>query len=159
MFPPFAEPVLNASMPLPPLAPELGVEILIAPLLVCVPSPLLIETDPPVAIVLRPDTIPNPPPTPLVPLPTATQTQPPRPAVPAPDPTSTAPLLPVFDVPLLNTSRPLAPAVPTFAVATTTAPLLFAEPSPSTPTSDPAELHRSNLAKIADAAPADKKRD
>jgi hypothetical protein len=73
-------------MPLVPLAPEFDDETTIVPLLVCVPSPLLMDIDPPVALVLLPEHRVSLPPMPLVPLPTVIETAPPLPAVAAPEP-------------------------------------------------------------------------
>ena len=48
LFPSLAEPELNTSRPLAPVAPEFALRTAITPLLVDVPSPLSMLTDPPV---------------------------------------------------------------------------------------------------------------
>ena len=101
-----------------------------APLLVCVPSPLLTTTVPPVTSVLRPELMAISAPAPLVPLPAVTTTAPPRPDEAAPEPTMTQPLLPSFEDPVLNTKLPLEPETPEFEERTATMPLLVAVPSP-----------------------------
>ena len=53
-LPPLADPELNTSRPLLPAAPPFADVTLIDPLLVCVPSPLPIATDPPLDAVERP---------------------------------------------------------------------------------------------------------
>jgi hypothetical protein len=45
-------PELNVSAPLKPAVPAFAVRIEIAPLVVAVPSPVVIETEPPVTTVL-----------------------------------------------------------------------------------------------------------
>jgi hypothetical protein len=45
-------PELNVSAPLKPAVPAFAVRIVIAPLVVAVPSPVVIETEPPVTTVL-----------------------------------------------------------------------------------------------------------
>ena len=72
LFPAFAVPELNASSPLEPDAPPFALPTRTAPLLVCVPSPLVATSVPPVAAVLRPAAALSLPPDPLVPLPALT---------------------------------------------------------------------------------------
>jgi hypothetical protein len=55
LFPELAVPLLNTNMPLAPVPPALAVRIFTDPLVVKVPSPLHIVTDPPVTTVLRPE--------------------------------------------------------------------------------------------------------
>ena len=52
LFPALADPELKASSPLEPETPPFALPTHTAPLLVCVPSPLLAATPPPVAAVL-----------------------------------------------------------------------------------------------------------
>ncbi len=55
LFPPHAVPELNMSRPLPPPVPLLLVLVTTVPLLVCLPSPLVIVIKPPLASMDRPD--------------------------------------------------------------------------------------------------------
>jgi len=55
LFPPFALPELNTSMPLTPPLPELKLRMVTIPLLVAVPSPLERLNAPPVWTTLRPE--------------------------------------------------------------------------------------------------------
>ena len=83
-LPVFDVPELNTSIPLAPPAPPFALRITTLPLLVCVPSPLISTSAPPVDIVLRPASTLAAPPAPLV---TAelTVTAPPVPPVAAPE--------------------------------------------------------------------------
>ena len=85
LLPVFDVPELNTSIPLAPPAPPFALRITTLPLLVCVPSPLINTSEPPVRIVLRPPITLATPPAPLVPLPTLTVTAPPVPPVAAPE--------------------------------------------------------------------------
>ena len=125
-----AEPELNTSRPLAPAVPEFALRTAITPLLVDVPSPDSMLTEPPVCAVLRPDSKLRAPPMPLVPLPAEIVTMPPRPPIAAPEPMISPPLFPAFDVPVLNTSILLDPDAPEFALRITMLPLVDAVPSP-----------------------------
>ena len=97
LSPPLAVPELNTNIPLVPDAPALADRIFTVPLLVAVPSPLSIDTDPP-AFVFDPTpatTEKLPPPVP--PKPADTDTAPPVAAVDDPAVTVTEP--PFFDAP------------------------------------------------------------
>ena len=112
LLPVFDVPELNTSIPLAPPAPPFALRITTLPLLVCVPSPLISTSEPPVRIVLRPPSTLAAPPAPLVPLPTLTVTAPLVPPVAARANQGAVPLGPPFDVPELSTSMPRRPAAP-----------------------------------------------
>jgi len=82
---PFADPVLNNIVPLPPTGPESEVLRSIDPLEV-VPYPEVIETRPPDNDKDSPADMTTSPPSPLFPEPTVTYTEPPRPDVDEPVP-------------------------------------------------------------------------
>jgi len=105
LFPPLLVPELKKSAPLAPNTPAFKLRITIVPLVVEVPSPDEMRTDPPVTLAideLRPAPTKTLPPLPLVPLPTLTTMAPARPAVAVPEPKYTAPLLPVTELPVLK---------------------------------------------------------
>ena len=129
-MPLLAEPELNTSRPLTPVVPAFALRIEITPLLVAVPSPLSILTDPPVGAVLRPESKLRAHAFCLVTVTPEIFTMPPRPPIAAPEPMISPPLFPAFDVPVLNTSIPLDPDAPEFALRITMLPLVDAVPSP-----------------------------
>ena len=93
-----------------------------APLLVPVPLPDEIETEPPVAVVLVPALTTSLPPAPVFPLPTTTLMLPPAPLVASPELTTTEPDEPLFDLPLRIVIAPLVPSEPADAVKTVNEP-------------------------------------
>jgi len=157
LAPELAVPVLNTSIPLIPVIPELAVWSNKAPLVPHDPYPLDTNNLPPfpygdcVAVDVPADKT-NSPPAPLLPVPTATYTEPALPDVAepepkynapvlplsvVPDPTYKAPLLPELAVPVLNTNKPLTPAVPAFAVLNNIEPLVEAAVYPVISTKRP----------------------
>jgi hypothetical protein len=130
LLPALAVPELKNKVPLAPEEPPLVLRILMTPLVVAVPSPDVMNNDPPVLTMLRPAFTMTAPPAPLVPLPTLSTMAPARPTVATPDPTITAPLLPERAVPELKYSAPLPPAAPPFVDRMRTLPLVVAVPSP-----------------------------
>ena len=104
VFPVTAEPELNASRPLPPLAPPFVEVTLMIPLLARTSSLETTAVGPPPLALPRPDTIVEIAPTPLVPLPTITCTDPPRPLVLMPTPMVIRPLFPRLLNPELKAS-------------------------------------------------------
>jgi hypothetical protein len=107
VFPALLDPELKYKAPLAPDTPAFKLRTTTVPLVVVVPSPEEIRTEPPVTPVLgidelRPALTKMSPPIPLVPLPTLTTMAPARPAVAVPEPRYTAPLLPVTELPVLK---------------------------------------------------------
>lgn len=113
-FPVTDVPVLKCRSPDTPKVPALAHVTEIVPLLVTVPSPLLILTTPPVALAAHPADANIVAEAPLVPLPTSTRNSPLRPELDKPVAIVTDPLLPDILAPELNTKRPLPPLAPAF---------------------------------------------
>ena len=105
--------------------------MLVVPLLAAVPSPVKIDTHPPLCCTLRPEAMSQRAPRPLVPLPTVMLTDPLRPAVEAPVPKSRPPEFPALAQPLLKIKHPLDPDAPEFADRTRICPLVEDVPSPA----------------------------
>lgn len=142
LFPELELPVLNTKVPLTPAVPAFDVCTSNDPLLVAEPTPVVINTRPPVADADVPAETVTSPPDPLVPKPTVMYTEPPPPLTASPDPIYNAPLfpefavpdpmykaplLPVLELPVLSTSIPLTPRAPAFDVRKDNEPLLVAE--------------------------------
>ena len=87
------------------------------------PCPEVIETDPPVLLVVEPPaTVISP--APVVPSPTCMLISPPFPPVALPDETASLPEAPDPEVPVANFMKPLTPLVPEFGERITTTPLV-----------------------------------
>ena len=129
-MPDVALPELKITDPLTPDVPAFAVLKTKLPLLELVPSPVRIDTRPPLDADDSPADKTSRPPLPLFPLPTVTYIEPPRPVIAVPEPTYKAPEFPDVEEPELRTTRPLVPAVPEFGERSTRGPLLVDDPTP-----------------------------
>jgi hypothetical protein len=113
--------------------PAFGVERAIDPLLLVVPTPLVIEIEPPLpAAVVPPAVRPISAPFPESPEPNVTVKAPAAPPVAEPVVMATLPDEPELEVPEARDMLPLTPANPASGVFKPIVPLLSAEPYPLT---------------------------
>lgn len=137
LFPVDVPPVLNNSTPLLPLPPLLALAKMIDPLLDIVPSPLTMQSCPPVLTELLPKIKLTEAPIALAPLPAPTITVPALPPVATEEPIKIAPEFPFVDAPELKTRQPLDPDRPELELRRLILPLLVAVPSPLSSKIDP----------------------
>ena len=123
-------PEVNDNMPLTPVVPAFMVFTITAPLVSVVPSPVAIDTAPPLKGKLCPAVTTTSPPGSVFDLPIDTRISPPSPCVALPVAIWMYPEPPFDAVPDVKLKCPLTPLVPASSVCTTTLPLDVAVPSP-----------------------------
>jgi hypothetical protein len=123
--------------PLVPPRPESDVSTENVPLLLIVPYPLEMDSDPPDTLVLSPPFNTTRPPAFSSPLPTVKLILPAVPSVDEPVFRTADPELPLVDVPVFNETVPLTPPVPDVALRIEKAPLLLELPKPVTKETEP----------------------